>query len=145
MVLILGITIYWSKVHPFLEVHIKKIPLNAFDDACAAGCPAVSALRLIGGRWKIPILYHLQGGPRRFSELRRRLPGITQKMLTLALRELEADALVRRKIYPQVPPKVVYSLTPLGKSAEPAIAAMCQWGACRRKKTAAPRAGGGCC
>jgi DNA-binding HxlR family transcriptional regulator len=91
-------------------------------------CPAEHTLTLIGGRWKVLILYHLDPGLRRFSELRRLMTPVTPKMLTQQLRELERDGLVRRKIYAQVPPKVEYSLTPAGKSLKPVIAAMCHWG-----------------
>jgi DNA-binding HxlR family transcriptional regulator len=91
-------------------------------------CPAQRTLVLIGGRWKVPILYHLDQELRRFSELRRLLTPVTPKMLTQQLRELERDGLVRRKVYPQVPPKVEYSLTPAGRSLKPVIAAMCRWG-----------------
>src|SRR5208282_1920397 len=91
-------------------------------------CPAQRTLLIIGGRWKVPILYHLQGQTCRFSELRRLLLPVTPKMLSQQLRELERDGLVNRKIYPQIPPKVEYSLTPAGKTVEPIIAAMCKWG-----------------
>jgi len=83
---------------------------------------------MIGGRWKVPILYHCAGGPRRFSELRRMLGACTQKMLTQQLRELERDGVVNRKVYRQVPPKVEYSLTPAGRSLLPVVEAMCAWG-----------------
>ncbi len=91
-------------------------------------CPAETTLAVIGGRWKIPILFHLFRDTRRFSELRRDLNGITQKMLAQQLRELESDGIVARKVYPQVPPKVEYSLTPAGKTLKPVVEAMCKWG-----------------
>ncbi len=91
-------------------------------------CPAEFTLTLIGGRWKIPLLFHLQSGSRRFSELARALKGVTQKVLTQQLREMERDGLVARKVYAQVPPKVEYSLTELGFSLRPVVEAMCQWG-----------------
>lgn len=96
--------------------------------SCAHGCAVTTTVNLIGGKWKTVALYHLLGGPRRFSELGRKLPGVTQRMLTLQLRELEADGLVHREVYPQVPPKVEYSLTELGRSLEPIIRAMLSWG-----------------
>jgi DNA-binding HxlR family transcriptional regulator len=87
---------------------------------------------VIGGSWKVPILWHLsQGGVKRFSALRRDLPGVTPKMLTHQLRELERDGIVLRKVYAQVPPKVEYSLTVSGKSLMPIVAAMCKWGSRR--------------
>jgi DNA-binding HxlR family transcriptional regulator len=93
----------------------------------ATKCPAESTLEVIGGRWKVPIVWHLFGGTLRFSELRRALPEITQKMLTQQLRELEADGVVHRKVYPEVPPKVEYSLTERGASLKPVVEAMCRW------------------
>jgi len=91
-------------------------------------CPAEATLQVIGGRWKVPILWHLSGGTKRFSELSRALNGVTQKMLAQQLRELESAGVVRRKVYPQIPPKVEYSLTETGKTLGPVIAAMCKWG-----------------
>ena len=72
-------------------------------------CPVSTTLNVIGGKWKALILYHLRGQTRRFNELHRRMPTVTQRMLTLQLRELEADGIVCRTVYPQVPPKVEYS------------------------------------
>ena len=106
-------------------------PDAADADAARTGCPAESALAVIGGKWKVLILYQLFDGTRRFSELRRNLPGVTQKMLTQQLREMEADGLLARKVYPQVPPKVEYSLTPLGQSLRPVVNAMCVWSTAR--------------
>jgi DNA-binding HxlR family transcriptional regulator len=94
-------------------------------------CPAETTLDVIGGRWKVPILWHLFKGTLRFSELRRGLEGVTQKMLTQQLRELESDGIVNRKVYPQVPPKVEYSLTGEGQSLKPVVEAMCKWGKAR--------------
>ena len=97
--------------------------------ACdATGCPAEATLRVIGGRWKVPIVWHLFAGTRRFSELRRGLPGVTQKMFTQQLRELERDGVLTRKVYPEVPPRVEYSLTDRGHSLKPVVDAMCKWG-----------------
>ena len=94
-----------------------------------AGCTAVTTtLAIIGGKWKILILYHLCAGTQRFNELRRLLPDITQRMLTLQLRELEDDGIVHREVYPQVPPKVEYSLTAFGKTLIPVIEVMDAWG-----------------
>jgi len=91
-------------------------------------CPAETTLQIIGGRWKVLILFQLFQGVKRFSELQRALKGISQKMLTQQLRELEGDRIVEREVFPQVPPKVEYSLTPLGDSLHPVIDAMCEWG-----------------
>ncbi|MEO0803010.1 MAG: helix-turn-helix domain-containing protein [Cyanobacteria bacterium J06642_2] len=91
-------------------------------------CPVETTLHAIGGRWKALILGELMTGVRRFNQLHRALPEITQKMLTQQLRELEADGIVRREVYAQVPPKVEYSLTPLGKSLQPVLTVMHDWG-----------------
>lgn len=98
-----------------------------------AGCPAERTLRLIEGRWKLLILSKLFRGTRRFSDLQRAvnaaLPvGVTPKMLTQDLRQMEADGLIRREVYAEVPPKVEYSLTPLGQSLRPVVEAMIDWG-----------------
>ena len=82
---------------------------------------------MIGGRWKVLIIRELMT-VKRFGELQRALPGITQKMLTQQLRELEDDGIVRRQVYPQIPPKVEYSLTPLGETLKPLLYAMHEWG-----------------
>jgi DNA-binding HxlR family transcriptional regulator len=92
-------------------------------------CPVEATLDLVGGKYKALILWHLSGGVLRFSELRSRIPKATPKMLTQQLRELEADALVHREVYPVIPPKVEYSLTATGKSLMPILVAMRDWGA----------------
>lgn len=93
------------------------------------GCSVEVTLGVIGGKWKSVLLYHLiKDRVIRFGELRRLLPGVTAQMLTAQLRELEADGVVDRKVYPQVPPKVEYSLTPFGDSLAPIIRAMADWG-----------------
>lgn len=91
-------------------------------------CPVETTLDLIGGKYKALILWHLSQGVLRYSQLQSRLAGITPKMLTQQLRELEAKELVRREVYPVVPPKVEYSLTELGRSLMPILVAMRDWG-----------------
>ncbi len=91
-------------------------------------CPTETALDLIGGKWKGMILYYLCTETRRFNELMRLIPNITQRMLTKQLRDLEANNIVHREVYPEVPPKVEYSLTPLGKTLEPVIRGLERWG-----------------
>lgn len=90
--------------------------------------PIERALKAISGRWKAVILYHLLGGPKRLSELRRLLPQISQKVLVQQLREMEVHGLVHREIFRQVPPRVDYSATRLGLSLEPVMLALCAWG-----------------
>lgn len=90
--------------------------------------PIEATLEVIGGKWKTSILWHLRSDVRRFSELKRLMPKITQRMLTQQLRMLESNGIVARKVYPVVPPKVEYSLTPLGKSLRPILDQMCAWG-----------------
>lgn len=91
-------------------------------------CGVETTLSVIEGRWKPRILFQLLDGTNRFSELKRKLPGVTQRMLTLHLRELERDGLVHRKVYREVPPKVEYSLTAMGHSLEPLLRFMSGWG-----------------
>jgi DNA-binding HxlR family transcriptional regulator len=98
----------------------------------SARCPAEATLTVIGGRWKVPILWHLFPATKRFSQLRRDLNGVTPKMLTQQLRELERDGIVSRRVYAEVPPRVEYSLTLRGQSLKPVVEAMCKWGKCRK-------------
>ena len=96
---------------------------------CNPGCPVEAVISLIGGKWKCIMLFHLLlDGTQRFGELRRRLPDATQRMVTNQLRELEADGLIERLVYAQVPPKVEYSLSPLGRTLEPVLLALRHWG-----------------
>ncbi len=95
---------------------------------CNFGCSVEAALEIIGGKWKGVILFHLMSGTKRFNELRRLIPNVTQRMMTLQLRELEADGVVARKIYQQIPPRVEYSLTEFGRSLEPILLLVRDWG-----------------
>jgi DNA-binding HxlR family transcriptional regulator len=95
---------------------------------CPTGCPVEDTLSLIDGKWKIVILYKLLRGTLRFNEIRRRIPAVTQRMLTNQLRELEADGLLIRTVYAEVPPRVEYSLSARGRSLEPVLLALREWG-----------------
>jgi len=103
---------------------------------CNEGCPVEAALNVIGGKWKSIILYHLLEKTMRFNELKRLMPGITQRMLTKQLRELEAEQLISRKVYPVVPPKVEYSMTAYGETLAPIIHALRDWGIKHMEKQA---------
>jgi len=89
--------------------------------------PVVNALKLIGGKWKIAIIYNLREEPVRFGELKRILSPITQQMLTKQLRELERDLLIDRRVFEVIPPKVEYSLTEFGQSFMPVLDSLCRW------------------
>ena len=90
-------------------------------------CPVEAALDMIGGKWKSIILFRVTEETRRFNELRRLLPNVTQRTLTNQLRELERDGLIERRIYAEVPPRVEYSITPFGATLEPVLAALKHW------------------
>jgi DNA-binding HxlR family transcriptional regulator len=96
---------------------------------CSGACPVGAALELFGGKWKGMALYHLLDGTKRFNELKRNVGGVTQRMLTKQLRELETDGLISRKVYAEVPPKVEYRLTDKGKSLRTILLALEKWGA----------------
>lgn len=91
-------------------------------------CPVTITLNIIGGKWKPAILYLIDMGIDRFGEMHRRLPGISKRMLTNHLREMEVDGILHRQVFTEVPPKVVYSLTELGQTLEPIFVAMEEWG-----------------
>ena len=84
-------------------------------------CPYRTAMKVIGGKWKVVIIGHLMEGEKRSSALKRLIPGVTQKMFTQQLRELEADGIIHREIYKEIPPKVEYRLTDFGKSISPVL------------------------
>ena len=109
---------------------------------CSRGCPVEATLEKIGGKWKGIVLYHLLDGPKRYNELMRNVGGVTQRMLTKQLRELEDDGLILRKVFPVVPPHVEYSLTELGQSLIPLLYEMHQWAQKNADKLPAPKARG---
>ncbi|MGC1274738.1 MAG: helix-turn-helix domain-containing protein [Planctomycetaceae bacterium] len=94
----------------------------------AVTCSVETTLAVIGGRWKVLVLHHLLDGTKRFSELTRALKGVSARTLSKQLRELEADGVIDRRVYPQIPPKVEYSLTPSGRRLKPVLLAMHRWG-----------------
>lgn len=106
------------------------------------GCPVEFTLDVIGGKWKGILFYHMIDGKKRFNEFRRICPSITQRMLTLQLRELEADGIVHREVYHQVPPKVEYSLTEFGRTLEPIVLQMKEWGESNRDALESYRSSG---
>ncbi|RWK39583.1 helix-turn-helix domain-containing protein [Mesorhizobium sp.] len=107
-----------TKSGPIKRLPTKRLPL----------LPAERALKVISGRWKAVILYHLFDGPRRLSVLKTLVPDITQKVLIQQLREMEEHGLVRREIFAEIPSRVEYSATRLGLSLEPILLALCAWG-----------------
>ncbi|MCA6093263.1 helix-turn-helix transcriptional regulator [Streptomyces sp. SCA3-4] len=94
----------------------------------AAHCGIDAAMEVVGGKWKVLILWALEQRPHRFGELRRGIPGVTEKVLAAQLRELEADGIVHREAHDEVPPRVEYSLTPLGAELGEALAPLGAWG-----------------
>ena len=126
-------TIYfYTKYIFYTKVKIVKDKKLKLD--CHYACPVELSLALIGGKWRGLILYHLLDGTLRFNELRRKIPSITQRMLTMQLRELEKVGLIYRKVYAQVPPKVEYSLTEEGKTLRKILKSLRDWGADYMKK-----------
>lgn len=113
----------WSA--PFASTEGSRLSkFSELDDYCAVEL----AVEIIGGKWKLVILDKLTAGPTRFSELRRAMPRITHRVLARALRELEADGVLDRTVYAEVPPRVEYSLTVVGKSLEPLVRQLSDWG-----------------
>ena len=116
--------LYLQKVYLSETNNMKRRTNN-----CHYGCAVEAALDVIGSKWKGVILYHLLEGTKRFNELKKLIPSVTQRMLTLQLRELETDEVINRKVFPEVPPKVEYSLTDFGKELEPSLLLLRKWGA----------------
>jgi DNA-binding HxlR family transcriptional regulator len=124
---------YFCQVRTIFAGSIKKdtrkvISMRKPRHRNDATCPVEAALSRIGGKWKGLIVFRLLERTWRFNELKRSLPGCTQRMLTNQLRDLEEDGIVHREIFPQVPPRVEYSLTDIGRDLEPMVRAMCDWG-----------------
>lgn len=104
-----------------------------------SGCAVEVTLSVMGGTWKPIILFQLLQGRKRFGELSRAIPSVTQRMMTLQLRELEESGLITRTVYPEVPPRVEYALTELGRSLEPLLASMRDWGVNYVNRAAEPQ------
>lgn len=102
-------------------------------------CGLVLALNIIGGKWKALILWEMHSQPRRFGELKRRVTGISEKMLIQALRELEMDGVVHREVFHEIPPRVEYSVTEFGATLNAALEPLCSWGEQHMERIAALR------
>jgi len=110
------------------KIGVERIAMKRKNGHGEAECAVEVTLGLIDGKWKGVILFHLQDGLLRFGELRRKMPGITQRMLTKQLRALEEDGLITRTVYPEVPPRVEYALSQTGQRLRPVIDALRAWG-----------------
>jgi DNA-binding HxlR family transcriptional regulator len=129
IIIFIVLQVLTNKYNSLLLVTIGKDFLMSKLNFTAGTCPVEVALSLIGGKWKILILWHLfYDGTLRFGELKKALPGVTQKMLIEQLKDMEADGLVIRTVYAQMPPKVEYSLTELGKSIKCILDPIYSWG-----------------
>lgn len=115
---------------------VTNLEVSIGEDECILdqNAPVRGLIEQIGDKWSLLVLYVLEGGPVRFNALERRLPGVSQKMLSQTLRKLEHSGLVTRTVYAEVPPRVEYELSPLGLSLRPLMAAMCDWSRTHGKK-----------
>ncbi len=111
-----------------MKVHGLKMPESMDPATRSQLCPVVYAVSKLGGKWKLIVVHNLIEGPKRFGELRRAIPDITQRMLTLTLRELEEDGIVNREVFEVVPPHVEYSLTAVGQDLENVMSSLGDWG-----------------
>ena len=109
-------------------MHDSDLATNGTVAPSEKRCAVEATISVIGGKWKPILLFHMLGGSLRYSELQRRVPRATDRMLTRSLRELEADGLVSRTVHPEVPVRVEYALTPRGRSLVPILQAMSDWG-----------------
>lgn len=108
---------------------VKPASTNSLNRKFLSDCNLTHAVQVMGGRWKLPILMRLEKGKRRFGELKKVIPNITERMLTLQLRELERAGIITRTVYPEVPPRVEYELTVLGSELIPICLQLHEWGA----------------
>ena len=102
--------------------------MTTLPEICGTGCGLNATLRIISGKWKPLVLFFLRSGPRRYGELKRLIDGVSDKVLIQSLKDLEADRVLARTSYNEVPPRVDYKLTPLGRSLADAIVPLCNWG-----------------
>jgi DNA-binding HxlR family transcriptional regulator len=114
---------------------IKENSTNSLNRKFLTDCNLTYAIQLTGGRWKLLVLMQLERGTRRYSELKKAIPHITERMLTLHLRELEVDGLITRAVYAEVPPRVEYELTDIGRKLIPICEALHDWGTTHRFQT----------
>ena len=122
-----------------MNVTVSRKKLRAMS-LLSTGCSVEATLSVIGGVWKPVLLFHLLDGKLRFNALCRLIPNATPRMITLQLRELEADGIITRIVYPEVPPKVEYELTGFGRTLQPVLISMREWGAVfQTQETAAAR------
>ncbi|MVN85818.1 transcriptional regulator [Deinococcus sp. HMF7620] len=121
------------------EPSITDVPLCG-PQADDAECPVRSILERVGDKWAASVIVNLAQGPARFSTLKRQIDGISQRMLTATLRKLERDGVVDRTVYPSIPPRVDYALTPLGQTLVPTIQALVQWALSNQAEIKAARA-----
>ena len=118
---------YNMRVTRKIKCNIKEGMIMLTKEELPA-CPVATTVQLIGSKWKLLIIRNLRSRPWRLNELRKDLEGISQKVLTDSLREMEADGIITRTVYPEVPPRVEYALSPLGETLGPILDAMAQWG-----------------
>lgn len=124
--------LYFLKLYDFKEKQKKN--MNKSINTEFEKCPVETSIDVLAGKWKILILWYLLSETKRFNELEKLLPRTTQKMLIQKLRELEKDGIVHREVYPVVPPKVEYSLTPYGQSLKPILKTLYLWGEIHKEK-----------
>lgn len=116
----------------------KENSTNNLNRRYIVTCDMTYALNLIGGRWKLLILTQLEKGALRFGELKKRIPQVTERMLTLQLREMEAEGIVKRTVYPEVPPRVEYALTTISERLLPICHQLSEWGTEHRQAHQVP-------
>lgn len=120
--------VWYNTTVSYKKILLKGFVIMQISKNELPACPVETTLTLIGDKWKVLILRDLMPGTKRFGELKKSIGSVSQKVLTAQLRDMEANGLVNRKVYAEVPPRVEYSLTDLGKSLKPILDAMWNWG-----------------